>query len=109
MKRSLIINRSTGYGSLSVWIKHLRTGIQFQEAYNQGDCFGSSWKGSVFTIGGGYIWADVYAEAMARNRVVVGGGTPVSLNYGPDFKLNLCLCGYYALVLQIWFVKEKEN
>ena len=72
--------RSTGYGSLSVWISYLRNEVQFQEVYNQGSCAESSWKGSAFTIGGGYTWDYVYKMAMERNVLVVGGGTPVSPN-----------------------------
>jgi hypothetical protein len=30
------------------------------------------------TIGGGYIWKDVYKLAFERNLIVVGGGDPVS-------------------------------
>ena len=70
--------RSTGFGSLQVWIRYLRNGITFQQEYQPpGQCAGSGWTGSAFTIGGGYTWEDVYPEAAARNVVVVGGGTPV--------------------------------
>lgn len=70
--------RSTGFGSLQVWIRYLRTGIEFQQKYQpSGQCTASNWTGSAFTIGGGYTWEDVYPEAAARNVVVVGGGTPV--------------------------------
>ncbi|KAF6232898.1 hypothetical protein HO173_008861 [Letharia columbiana] len=72
-----LLRRSTGYGSLQVWIRYLRTGIKFQETYQQsGACSKSSWKGSAFVIGGGYTWEDVYSEAASRNVIVVGGGTP---------------------------------
>ncbi len=70
--------RSTGFGSLQVWIRYLRNGIKFQQEYQPtGQCPESDWTGSAFTIGGGYTWEDVYPEAAARNVVVVGGGTPV--------------------------------
>lgn len=73
-----MLYRSTGYGSLQVWIRYLRTGIKFQETYQQSvACSKSSWKGSAFGIGGGYTWEDVYSEAASRNVIVVGGGTPV--------------------------------
>ncbi|KAA8567448.1 hypothetical protein EYC84_010461 [Monilinia fructicola] len=52
-----LLGRSTGYGSLEVWIRYLR-------------------QGSAFRIAGGYVWEDVYAEAMKRNVIVVGGGDP---------------------------------
>jgi FAD/FMN-containing dehydrogenase len=72
-----ILGRSTGYGSLEVWIRHLRQGITFQETYAASDkCTESNWKGSAFTIGGGYVWGDVYTEATKQNVVVVGGGDP---------------------------------
>lgn len=77
----LIRTRSTGYGSLQVWIHYLKTGIVFQETYKpSGQCQTSNWTGSAFVIGGGYTWEDVYPLAAAKNVVVVGGGTPVSLN-----------------------------
>ncbi len=71
--------RSTGYGSLQVWIRYLRTGITFEEQYTPSHhCRKSTWSGSAFTVGGGYTWEDLYPEAASRNVVVVGGGTPVS-------------------------------
>ena len=73
-----ILRRSTGYGSLQVWIKYIRKGIRFQNAYAPSDeCPKSTWKGSAFTISGGYIWSDVLGAAASRNLIVVGGGTPV--------------------------------
>jgi hypothetical protein len=70
--------RSTGYGSLQVWIRYLRRGITFKQRYEPtGRCSKSGWTGSSFTIGGGYTWEDVYPLAAANNVVVVGGGTPV--------------------------------
>ncbi|KAL8950369.1 MAG: hypothetical protein Q9222_003586 [Ikaeria aurantiellina] len=72
-----ILRRSTGYGSLQIWIKYLQKGIQFQETFaSPGKCSKSSWKGSAFVIGGGYIWSDILGEAAQRGVVVVGGGTP---------------------------------
>ena len=72
-----ILGRSAGYGSLQVWIRHLRQGITFQKAYQASDkCTKSSWTGSAFTIAGGYVWEDVYAQATAKNVIVVGGGDP---------------------------------
>lgn len=71
--------RSTGFGSLEIWIRHLRKGITFQQTYtpSRGECLQNAWTGSAFVIGGGYVWGDVYAAANARNLVVVGGGDPV--------------------------------
>lgn len=73
-------SRSTGYGSLQVWIKYIRKGVIFHDKYQPSSgCTQSTWTGSAFTIGGGYVWSDVYQEAAKRNVVVVGGGTPVGL------------------------------
>ncbi|RAL65038.1 hypothetical protein DID88_001146 [Monilinia fructigena] len=72
-----LLGRSTGYGSLEVWIRYLRQGIDFQKTYLPSNgCKASSWKGSAFRIAGGYVWEDVYAEATKRNVIVVGGGDP---------------------------------
>lgn len=67
------LGRSTGHGSLQIWIRHLRTGIKFHDTFTRP---GSSWKGSAVTIGGGYEWDDVYGEAAERGLVVVGGVSP---------------------------------
>lgn len=67
------LGRSSGYGSLQIWIRYLRTGIDFHETFDQP---GSSWSGSAFTIGGGYEWIDVYEEAAKRDVIVVGGVSP---------------------------------
>lgn len=64
------LGRSTGYGSLQIWIRYLRTGIVFKDSFVQP---GSSWKGNAVIIGGGYEWKDVYDEAAKRNLIVVGG------------------------------------
>ena len=72
-----ILGRSEGSGSLEIWIRHLRTGIKFQETFRSTTAGQvSNWTGSAFTIGGGYTWGDVYQEAKANNVLVVGGGTP---------------------------------
>lgn len=71
--------RSEGYGSLQIWIKYIQKGITYQPTYVPSDgCTKSGWTGAAFTIGGGYIWQDVYNEAFPRNLTVVGGGDPVS-------------------------------
>ncbi|KAL9583996.1 MAG: hypothetical protein Q9212_002379 [Teloschistes hypoglaucus] len=78
-----LLRRSTGYGSLQIWIRYLRNGIDFQKAYTpSAQCSRSTWAGSAFRIGGGYTWSDVLAEAASRGVVVVGGGTPVSKSVG---------------------------
>ncbi|KAF9461436.1 isoamyl alcohol oxidase [Collybia nuda] len=75
---SSICPRSTGFGSLEIWIRHLRKGIIFQQTYvpSSGKCSQNTWTGSAFVIGGGYAWSEVYAVASARSVVVVGGGDP---------------------------------
>jgi len=70
-----LLGRSTGYGSLEVWVRHLRNGITFEKSYTS-SCSKTTWSGSTFTIGGGFTWNDVYPLAQQYNVVVVGGGTP---------------------------------
>ncbi|KAL8995205.1 MAG: hypothetical protein Q9188_006871 [Gyalolechia gomerana] len=58
-------------------LQYLRLGITFQETYNPAEaCPKSKWRGSAFTINGGYTWSDVLEEAARRGVIVVGGGTP---------------------------------
>ncbi|KAK5166447.1 uncharacterized protein LTR77_007990 [Saxophila tyrrhenica] len=70
-----ILGRSTGYGSLEIWVRSLRTGLTFQPKYKS-SCKTSAWTGAAITVGGGYTFNDVYKVAKANNVVVVGGGTP---------------------------------
>ncbi|KAL4746603.1 hypothetical protein BDW72DRAFT_197544 [Aspergillus terricola var. indicus] len=70
-----ILGRSTGYGSLQIWMRYLRKGIIHHESFDS-RCARSDWKGAAFTVAGGYVWDDVYEEAFARDLVVVGGGDP---------------------------------
>lgn len=73
-----LLARSTGFGSLQVWLHHYRKGISFAETYTSSkSCAQSTFVGPAFTIHGGYEWSDVYAEATKRGLLVVGGGTPV--------------------------------
>lgn len=72
-----ILGRSTGFGALQIWIRYLKTGVTFAKTYKAiDDCAQSGWTGSSITIGGGYVWADVFAVAQQNNVIVVGGGTP---------------------------------
>ncbi|KAF2803188.1 FAD-binding domain-containing protein [Mytilinidion resinicola] len=72
-----ISQRSQGYGSLSIWIKHVKDGLHFHKKfhYSEGSC-PSNWTGSAITIGGGYVWKDAYDLASKHRHVVVGGGDP---------------------------------
>ncbi|KAK2774464.1 hypothetical protein CKAH01_03697 [Colletotrichum kahawae] len=69
------LRRSQGFGSLEIWLRYQRTGIDFQETFQSG-CTASNWTGSALRIGGGYQWSDVYAKAKENNVIVVGGGAP---------------------------------
>ncbi|KAK4554204.1 hypothetical protein LTR86_008732 [Recurvomyces mirabilis] len=68
-----ILGRSDGYGSLEIWLKYLRNGIQYIPSYSVP---GGNWTGAAISIIGGYTWDDVYPIAQQHNVVVVGGGTP---------------------------------
>ncbi|KAF5864046.1 hypothetical protein ETB97_008783 [Aspergillus alliaceus] len=72
-----ISQRSQGYGSLSIWIKTIRNGLEYHDKYvpSDGSCQ-SDWTGSAITISGGYVWQDVYDFAARYGHVVVGGGDP---------------------------------
>lgn len=71
-------DRSQGYGSLSIWTRYHRDGLQFQDKFTPTDCSCKpEWNGSAITIGGGYVWKDLYNFAATHNQVVVGGGDPV--------------------------------
>ncbi|KAL4866987.1 hypothetical protein BDV12DRAFT_187073 [Aspergillus spectabilis] len=72
-----LLGKTSGYGSLQIWMRYLRQGIQHQPVYKPSIlCARSDWKGAAFTVAGGYVWEDVYQEAFARNLIVVGGGDP---------------------------------
>lgn len=81
-----LIGRSTGYGSLEIWLRHLQNGITFEEVYRPtNSCAATMWTGGAMKIEGGYRWADVYPLARANKVVVVGGGCPVSVPYRCNF------------------------
>ena len=72
-------DRSQGYGSLSIWIKHIKDGLHFHKMFNSSEGYcPSNWTGSAITIGGGYVWKDAYDFASKHRHVVVGGADPVS-------------------------------
>ncbi|KAK3666175.1 hypothetical protein LTR22_002839 [Elasticomyces elasticus] len=70
-----LLGRSTGYGSLEIWLRNLRTGLSFVSKHTS-TCQADPWTGAAISIGGGYTFDDVYKVAKANNVVVVGGGTP---------------------------------
>ncbi|KAL3473531.1 FAD-binding domain-containing protein [Aspergillus californicus] len=71
-----ISQRSQGYGSLSIWIKTIQDGLHFHDRFVSNSSCRSGWNGSAITIGGGYVWKDVYEFAGKHNHVVVGGADP---------------------------------
>ncbi|PYI03271.1 isoamyl alcohol oxidase [Aspergillus sclerotiicarbonarius CBS 121057] len=71
-----IVGRSQGYGSLMIWIKYIQNGVNYHETYTPSDGCPSNWTSSAFTVGGGYIWKNLYDAAAAHGRIVVGGSDP---------------------------------
>lgn len=71
-------DRSQGYGSLMIWIKYIRDGLDYQERYTPPDGFcQTNWTGSAITVGGGYKWEEVYDFSAKNGRIVVGGDDKV--------------------------------
>ncbi|GME49303.1 6-hydroxy-D-nicotine oxidase [Neofusicoccum parvum] len=74
-----ILKRSTGYGSLSIWLYNFRNGVDIHESYSSvNTCAEESWAGSAFTVKGAYAWSDIYPLADEKDLVLVGGN-----NKGP--------------------------
>ncbi|KAL1616259.1 hypothetical protein SLS54_008552 [Diplodia seriata] len=74
-----ILKRSTGYGSLSIWLHNFRNGVDYHESYSSvNTCAKTNWTGSAFTIKGAYAWSDVYPLADEKGVMLVGGN-----NKGP--------------------------
>lgn len=74
-----LLGRSTGGGSLEIWIRYLRTGLEWMDNFVGTNGCTDGYEGGAVRIGGGYVWADVNAEAEERGRIVVSGGDPVGL------------------------------
>ncbi|KAK9422799.1 putative FAD-linked oxidoreductase-like protein 13 [Seiridium unicorne] len=71
-----LLGRSDGYGSLEVWLRYYRNGINFQQLYTSANqCSLSNWTGSAIEIDGAWQWKDVHPVAQANNVIVVGGGS----------------------------------
>lgn len=94
-----LLGRSDGFGSLQVWLRYFRNGLEFQDTFSSvNSCQKSNWTGSAIAIDGAYQWKNVYEFANAKNAIVVGGGAispgaiggwpsggghgPASRNYG---------------------------
>ncbi|KAM3081000.1 hypothetical protein ACMFMG_004959 [Clarireedia jacksonii] len=75
-----ILGRSTGYGSLELWLRYLRGGVYFEQTYIPTISYNQSttalWTGSAIEVNGGYSWSDVYSVATENRIIVVGGGCP---------------------------------
>ncbi|KAG7286005.1 FAD-linked oxidoreductase hmp9 [Staphylotrichum longicolle] len=70
-----LLGRSDGYGSLEIWLRHFRNGINFQKTFKSAKgCTKSGWKGSALHVDGAWQWRDVYKVAEANNVIAVGGG-----------------------------------
>ncbi|KAF6832073.1 isoamyl alcohol oxidase [Colletotrichum musicola] len=73
------LQRSTGYGSLSIWLQNYRRGFSFHDDFQVvNECPKSDWKGSALTITGAYAWSDIYPTAFEKGLIAVGGN-----NRGP--------------------------
>ncbi|KAI6747601.1 hypothetical protein HG530_015709 [Fusarium avenaceum] len=70
------LQRSTGYGSLSIWLHHLRQGYTLNDHHpGLKDCLESGWNGSTITIKGSYAWSDLYPAAKEKGVILVGGNS----------------------------------
>jgi hypothetical protein len=71
-----INGRSDGYGSLELWLRYHRNGIEYQDTFAPtSGCREINWKGSAIKIKGAYQWRNVYSVAKQHNVIVVGGGS----------------------------------
>ncbi|CAG8089549.1 unnamed protein product [Penicillium olsonii] len=82
--------RSQGYGSLSIWMKHMKPELQFQDRYqpSNSSCQ-SNWTGSAIVVGGGYIWKEVYAYAAKHGHIAVGGSSEVNIQLNDHVCMTL--------------------
>lgn len=85
------LQRSTGDGSLSVWMRNWRKGFEFYD-HNvvAKTCPASSWTGSTLRITGSYAWSDIYPIANKKGVIVAGGNSVVSHD-AHDFLLSSSL------------------
>ncbi|KAF5611773.1 isoamyl alcohol oxidase [Fusarium sp. NRRL 25303] len=69
--------RSQGFGSLEIWLRYFRNGIDFQETFRSNSgCTRTPWTGSAIKVRGGYQFSDLWTKAKQHNVVVVTGGAP---------------------------------
>ncbi|KAF4444527.1 isoamyl alcohol oxidase [Fusarium austroafricanum] len=68
--------RSQGYGSMSIWMHHMKPELQFQAKYTPSDSScKSNWTGAAIVVGAGYIWDEVYKFVAHHDCIAVGGGS----------------------------------
>lgn len=88
-----------------IWIRNVRNGIDFHPQYVS-SCPHSNWAGSAITIGGGYIWDEVYSVAASHGQVVVGGDEkvypPIPASERRYITNNCCLTRLLALLGAIY-------
>ncbi|KAH7173132.1 uncharacterized protein B0J16DRAFT_275964 [Fusarium flagelliforme] len=76
------MQRSAGYGSLSIWLHNFRKGFQFHKGNPVlSVCPTTKWKGGTLTIKGVYAWSDIYPEAQRQGVIVLGGLNVVTTRY----------------------------
>ncbi|KAF1957906.1 hypothetical protein CC80DRAFT_503450 [Byssothecium circinans] len=71
-----INGRSDGYGSLELWLRYHRSGIEFHPQFPPSDNYQkTAWNGSVIKILAAYRWQDVYPVAKSHDAIVAGGSS----------------------------------
>lgn len=69
----LTLARSTGFGSLSIWTRHIK-GISFSDKFKLKGCKKSKTvKGTVASLAAGTVWLEAYGAANERNLTLSGG------------------------------------
>lgn len=111
-----LLGRSDGFGSLEVWLRHFRNGLEFQEIYSSvNGCQRANWMGSAIIIDSAYQWKNVHAFAKANNVIVVGGGAispgaiggwPSGGGHGPATR-NYCMGADQMLEAQVLLANGK--
>ncbi|TLD29206.1 hypothetical protein PspLS_04277 [Pyricularia sp. CBS 133598] len=69
-----LLQRSTGAGSVLIWLRHLRSGFDFYEGNPElASCNNMRWNGSTLRISGSYEWSDLYPAAKEKGVIIIGG------------------------------------